>query len=648
MPIDSPLAPFVDARAKRAVFSVSHPQPRTREPVESLLAGASEVDITPPPGMPKAGHSSNARDGEGFRSRLFSRVVHLRHGTQSIALVQSDLLTGSSILQHLVADAVSERTDIDISGLLFAVNHTHAAPGQFHDCDFYNKFSSNRGGFDPAWTHFLVERISSAVIDAHDNRRPATAAMGFSEVRGLAKNRSMAPYRNNSTVTGAVDPKQCVDPRLHVLRVDGADGRPISASVIYGIHGTSVSSKTPDYNADLWAHTVATLRAGIAAETGVQTVVAGIQGTHADTTPAMGPDGHAHAEAQRIGSALGDAALDRWRALEADLSVSLPLGVALREVDLATPSRSGIRLAARPAVGAALLAGAIENSTPVVASLPGIKPGHPRTTPRGDHGHKRTVGGRLQRLTLPPNLFPRHAPLHVLRIGTTAIVATPFETTTESGRRMADAVLGELADSGVDTIAVTSIANSYFGYVTTPEEYALQYYEGGHTLFGPNTLPYLTDELVGLAAEVAEGGATQDVASPRTFDLKIKRFLARPNGIRPRRIVAEPTWVDAADPGPCWEVQWSDSSPGALSWHEPLVAVQEEIGDGWETIVTDSSPMLEVLLRSSRGGRFVYRARWFSEPPNGAYRFTVLPSADNEALASDTFAVLNVEPMASL
>ena len=68
--------------------------------VDGLLAGAAEVDITPPPGLPKAGYSANATDGVGFRTRLRARVLHLRAGVASLAIVHCDLLGGSSLLQH--------------------------------------------------------------------------------------------------------------------------------------------------------------------------------------------------------------------------------------------------------------------------------------------------------------------------------------------------------------------------------------------------------------------------------------------------------------------------------------------------------------------------------------------------------------------
>ena len=55
----SPLHALADGIG-RARFGVTpRPQPTLPE-VDGVLAGAVEVDITPPPGMPKAGYSSHA------------------------------------------------------------------------------------------------------------------------------------------------------------------------------------------------------------------------------------------------------------------------------------------------------------------------------------------------------------------------------------------------------------------------------------------------------------------------------------------------------------------------------------------------------------------------------------------------------------
>ncbi|HEX7131777.1 MAG TPA: neutral/alkaline non-lysosomal ceramidase N-terminal domain-containing protein, partial [Iamia sp.] len=218
------LAPFVDGTARRARFAVRPPAPPALDEVDGLLAGVADVDITPPPGLPKAGYSANAHDGAGFRTRLRARVLHLRAGRVSLAVVACDLLGGSAVVQHLVARAVAETTDVPLAGLMIGATHTHAGPGQFLGTDFYNRFASNRSGFDPAWTSFLVERIAGGVEQAVSTRQPARLAVGSADVWGLTRNRSIDPHVRNPEVTDRrTDPHRRyvnVNPRLHLVRVD--------------------------------------------------------------------------------------------------------------------------------------------------------------------------------------------------------------------------------------------------------------------------------------------------------------------------------------------------------------------------------------------------------------------------------------------
>jgi len=85
-------------------------------------------------------------------------------------------------------------------------------------------------------------------------------------------------------------------------------------------------------------------------------------------------------------------------------------------------------------------------------------------------------------------LTPRILPTQVLVIGRLAIAAVPAEPTTVVGRRLRASLGAALAERGVDHVVITSYANAYAGYVTTPEEYDLQSYEGASTHFGRWTL----------------------------------------------------------------------------------------------------------------------------------------------------------------
>jgi len=86
--------------------------------------------------------------------------------------------------------------------------------------------------------------------------------------------------------------------------------------------------------------------------------------------------------------------------------------------------------------------------------------------------------------------------VQLLRVGQLFIVVSPGEATTMSGRRWREAVqkhakttFSELEADGPDPLVVLGgPANTYSHYITTPEEYSIQRYEGASTLYGPWTL----------------------------------------------------------------------------------------------------------------------------------------------------------------
>ena len=103
--------------------------------------------------------------------------------------------------------------------------------------------------------------------------------------------------------------------------------------------------------------------------------------------------------------------------------------------------------------------------------------------------HLRHVGTALRETDASYQPWvPRLLPAQVMRIGPLVLAGMPKEPTTVSGRRIADVVRRGL-DRDVGYVVVNGYANGYAGYVTTPEEYTLQRYEGASTLFGEASLP---------------------------------------------------------------------------------------------------------------------------------------------------------------
>lgn len=669
-----PLGPYLErgegAQGKeRARFRLRPRRPEPLPPVEGILAGAAEADITPPPGLPKAGYSANAHDGSGYHTRLRARITHLRSGTASLGLVQLDLLGGSSVLQHLVAEAIADRTDIPLAGVWIGATHTHAGPGQFLGSDFYNQHASNRPGFDPAWTQFLVDRIAGAIIEAHDSRVPARVAFGNTEVWGLTRNRSHDPHVQNRTVTDKRrDPQRkwvAINPLLHLLRVDritdSGGTAPLAAAAVFSIHGTGISQHAQEYNADVWAYLVGELRHLIGVRHGSEPVVGAMEGTHADMAPALRPGLAGHREAARIGRGIGAEAAALYDRLGSELVDRLALDVGLSEIDLDREQNrtiDGVELPDRPAVGAALVAGAKENLTPVINRLPPFRAGLPKPFGnRGAQGVKWVLGSRwLQPLVLPKSGFPRVLAVQVVRLGGTALVGLPFEVTVEAGRRVAEAVTEAVGERGISEVVVSSVVNEYWGYVTTPEEYSRQFYEGGHTLYGPNTAPFVASHTRRVASATVGAGVHSDPVPERRWDLRLRRFLPATvtTALPERRFISKAGFTDpTSELEGFWEQEWLDAEPAALRWHEPLLRVESSDDDGatWVPatrqgrLVDDQGWALEVTHLGSADEdqsepeAHRYRVRWFDPDHRFGRRHRFVLAANNTRpeLAGDPF-----------
>ena len=112
--------------------------------------------------------------------------------------------------------------------------------------------------------------------------------------------------------------------------------------------------------------------------------------------------------------------------------------------------------------------------------------------------------------TQNPPWTPQIMPLQVLRIGQLALTTAPGEFTVVAGQRVVDAVAAELGGT-VRHHVLAGYANAYAGYVTTPEEYDAQHYEGAATHFGRYTQPAYAQELAALADALATIGRAEQV-----------------------------------------------------------------------------------------------------------------------------------------
>ncbi|WP_189386985.1 neutral/alkaline non-lysosomal ceramidase N-terminal domain-containing protein [Bacterioplanes sanyensis] len=657
---------------------INQPEPAVPVAADQATAAAVSIDITPPPGMPMGGYSVMANRGEGFRTRLKARVVYLNDGKgQALALVQTDLAAGSLLVHHQVASRVAKVTGLNPGDIVITGSHSHSAPVNFFHNDFYNKHMSSGQWLEPDFLAFITERISTGIEEAYQRQRPAQVATGVKQVYGINRNRSLSAYVLNDNIDGIDlnDPQakfRAVNPNLYMVRVDaeGDDGRyyPLAAFSSFSVHATTLAVPVEVYNADLFAYAQKDLEWQMRSrhETPWPVVHAMTTGTQGDMAPAL-PDrgdntfGHHDVnwrEAEQLGRRLGRYAIDLFEQLGSELSPQLSLASAAREVDIRRNNRVGdVVLCQDAAVGNPVAAGAYERRTPWLAAVPLLKGGNVMSrrwwfNTDGCQGNKRHLGfSFLQPLLEPKDSFPHIVLFQLLRINDTAILPLPFEVTTEAGRRISQAVLKELEvdEQPVRHAWVTSTSNGYFGYSTTVEEYARQNYEGGHTLYGRHTTPYIRAQLQQLAADLRQQGSLQQLLPNWRYALKTNRFLPPSTPVEgQRQWLQQQQWTlaDASHEQDYLSWQWQDVGPSHIDFHRPLAHVEVWRDGQWQRLyrqyvpVSDDGYDLEVRwLENAEQGMAHYQLRWYEPLAGGQYRLVIAARGNQAALISEPFSV---------
>ncbi|WP_281649045.1 neutral/alkaline non-lysosomal ceramidase N-terminal domain-containing protein [Parendozoicomonas sp. Alg238-R29] len=654
-------------------LTIQQPEAVTPRLESTMMAGVSSVDITPPPGLPMGGYSMMANKGKGFRTRLKARTVYLNDGQgKSMALIQMDLFAGSLLLQHQVASAVAEKTGLNPADIAVMGTHTHSAPANFHHNDFYNKHASSGAGLEKRFLDFVSTRIAEGVEEAWAKRRPAKVATGRKDIYGVNRNRSLASYKLNAGQENQDDVFKAVNPALYMIRVDAQDDdgswKPLGAFSSFSIHATTISAPVDVYNADLFAYAQREVEWNIAEKYQPQwPVIHGLTtGAHGDMAPALpfrGDSLFAHLpvnwkESRDVGTKLGNEAWMMFEELGSELSDSLILRTAAREINIRENNKvAGVDICKDPAAGNALAGGAFERRTPWLAALPIFQGGNDMARRNwftdSCHGRKRILGfSALQPIAEPKESFPTTVLFQLLQVNDLAILPLPFEVTAESGRRIGEQVIAEYrraGDSVLKHAAVISTSNGYFGYTTTPEEYDRQNYEGGHTLYGRNMTPYISVQLGSLAEDLLATGNIQELLPEWSYSLKAADFLPEPEfGKGERVVLSEPVYREARKiyQEPYIAFRWQDAGVTGINLHESLVSVEVKTENGWKLLEIDSKPIsddgydLEVRkVANAKNGMAIWETRWYNpaDMKTGEYRFAIEPRGNSGRVYSKIF-----------
>ncbi|MGD8909042.1 MAG: neutral/alkaline non-lysosomal ceramidase N-terminal domain-containing protein [Chromatiales bacterium] len=210
-----------------------------------------------------------------------------------------------------------------------------------------------------------------------------------------------------------------------------------------------------------------------------------------------------------------------------------------------------------------------------------------------------------------PNVpfVPVNIPLQIIRLGNMAIMGTPFETSTMTGRRLRQSIASTLASAGIDQIILADMVNSYGQYLVTREEYAAQHYEGSFAIYGPWASAAVNQELDRLAADLVAGKssvagqAPPDLSSQQFIETEISSIGVVTDGGTFGEVLSDAQTSYSALHDKV-QVQFRGAHPRTIlekkldgdleDYYDPatytFLEIQKKSGESWVTIATDTDP----------------------------------------------------------
>jgi neutral ceramidase len=470
-------------------------------------------------------------------------------------MVSVDLFAVPEGLTQKVLQIVnSEGIALPPDRFILAATHTHHSPGSYMTARVHSDVASFKSGYDPALFAWLAKRIAAAVTEAARGSQPSRLTLFEGTACDLQINRSLQPFaenaqavdilaaRNRACGTVANPPlarESAVNPTLRVVGIErlGQERRVVALMIFYAIHPTVLRSRMPLYSGDMVDAGMLHLEQEYE-HRGASVVAGFFNGAEGDVIPRKIE--RDLDEVADLGRRFGEEILQLVDGSPTQI-VSSP-EVHSNRILL---SRAHTGFASRPMPGVALIGGGeLDRSqySPegwwdgVASTKERIQGQGNKATPFNKRvpfplpvlGDLLVVKWIVNGAMLPASHFPQHLPIVLAVIpGLMTFVAVPAELTTTMGYRVTNSIQGlTSSDPAVATAfrhaQIVGLANEYFSYVATPNEYALQHYEGASTLLGPGEGPTLEEQIIKLkptpkSSETIQGKTKFIAGGSKTF-----------------------------------------------------------------------------------------------------------------------------------
>lgn len=630
---------------------------------EPYLVGRGLSDITgeaAESGM--MGYGSLTQNTTGIHQRQRSRafVIVDRASSRRVAFVQADLgmifsSVHKAVLQRLQQQYGSLYTRDNV---MLTANHTHAGPGGHSHYTLYNVTTI---GFHGRTFTAIVDGIVESVQRAHADLGPATLSLGQGQLTNASVNRSRSAFDRNPAADKAVFPN-AIDPTTTVLRIDKG-GRAVGAINWFATHNTSMTANntliSPDnkgYAAYRWEREVS----GVDYRAGAPSFVAAFAQSNAgdmspnlNLRPGSGPTENEFDNTRIIGTRQYDAARALLDGPRTTITGTVDSRLSMVDLSAVTvrPQYTGDgqqHTTCAGALGASFAAGSTEDGG---GGLPLFGEG-PDGNPLFDaiSNVLYEASPQLRQCQSPKDILlstgslgftPSVLPLQLMRIGQLVLVGVPQEVTIVAGLRLRRTVATTLGVP-LQNVLISGYANEYAGYLTTPQEYDNQDYEGGHTLFGRWSLPAYQQEFDRLAGDLAAGRpSAPGPAQPnggQTLELQPGVVFDAPQFFRSfGDVLTQPAASYAA--GQRVTVEFSTGHPkNNLRRGGTFLQVQRLDGSTWRTVADDGDWSTTYRWRRDGLAASIATITWDvpAGTPLGTYR--VVHTGDTKSISGQITA----------
>ena len=494
----------------------------------SMYCGRGIGDVTGEPlGAGMNGYAVLEQSSTGIHLRSRARAFVLGDSATGPRIVHVTAELGlmfESIFNEVVRRLQARYGNTYHKGnVLLTVTHTHCAPG---GTDGHLLVDITTFGFRPATFEANVAGIVEAIVAAHDDYAPSAVSITRGTLTDAGVNRShdafdRDPAADKQQLPGGIDPNSV---NLQITR----NGSLVGVINWFATHGTSmpptntlISSDNKGYAALAWERSAGVDYTDRSKSPALVTAFA--QSNPGDVTPNLalhegtGPTDDPFVNTRIIGERQYRVA--RELSQQSGTSVTGAVDIRWKYVDMSSVqirpefTDDGKPHRTSPAMlGAAFAASSQEDGggVPELNLQEGVRGGTPWVKALNgvvvppNLAEVQAPKDILLPVGLVPGIVQQVLPFYLVRIGPMVLFSCGFEPTIVAGlrlRRRIATVLGIRQDQ----VIVQGYTNSYAHYMTTPEEYTAQDYEGGATVFGRWQLPAVEQIVTELAQAMRDG-----------------------------------------------------------------------------------------------------------------------------------------------